>query len=139
MNDALLLDEVEQWLETHGTIKGTPFSEHGLLERLREMRPKKTPERANGMDVIPEMTDPRGKHWTQPDRQMIFIRGGVAHMTKQDFSKLSQYDTSMPSGVYPGKMWKRLEKDKFYLVWYEDKPESNGKLCNIKYLPIQVD
>jgi hypothetical protein len=38
MNDAMLLDEVEQWLETHGTISGVPFSEHGLLERLREHR-----------------------------------------------------------------------------------------------------
>lgn len=135
MNDTALLDEVEEYLNT-GTIKGVPFSDHGVLERLRDYRPaKETKEgnRRNGVDVIPEMTDPLGRHWDQPDRQFLFFVGTgeeeVVHIGQKEFDQLAVYDTSMPSGVYPGKMWKRTNGDTTWLVWYGEVP-GNPKLCS---------
>lgn len=136
MNVEALLDDVEHWLENNGTISGVPFSEHGLLERLRDHRPKeKRAGNKNGMDMIPEMTDAYGKHWKQPDRQMIFFRDGQAHVSAEDNKLLSSYDSSMPSGVYPGKMWKRTNGATTYLCWYGE--EKDGK-CSIHYVPMMV-
>jgi hypothetical protein len=144
MNNEKLLDEIEQWLGNHHSIQGHPFSEESLLERIRNVRAdikrksaiEGTAKPMNGVDVIPEMTDPLGKHWAQPDRQMIFIRDGKAHMCAEDFRTLKQYDTSFPSGVYPGKMWKRINSGVAYLCWYGE--ENADRQCPINHLVIEV-
>jgi hypothetical protein len=144
MNQDQLLDEVEEFLKTHGLVKGVQFSEAGYLHRVRAMREEirrqdavaGTAKPMNGKDVIPEMTDPLGKHWSQPDRQYIFIRDGKAHLCAEDFRKLSQYDTTFPSGVYPGKMWKRINGGVAYLCWYGEYT-ADGK-CPIHHMMIEV-
>jgi len=57
---------------------------------------------------IPPMTDPLGAHWLQPKREEIEIDATHAVMKRSAFVKLSEYSSSVPSGVYPGKMWKRF-------------------------------
>lgn len=67
---------------------------------------------------IPEITDPRGKHWEQPNRSEILIDELYAAMTLKAFNELNDYSMSTPTGVYPGKMWKTKHKDKWYLRWF---------------------
>lgn len=142
MNDTALLDEVEQYLET-GTIQGVPFSNHGLLERLRDFRPAKAKTlriHMNGVAVVPAITDPLGSHWRQPNREWITFTGHGkerrAHMSEAAFKMLASYDTSYPSGVYEGKMWKRTNGGTSWLCWYgkSDKPDS----CSIQVAEIVI-
>jgi len=86
----------------------------------------------NNSNTIPPITDPMGKHWSQPSLEEILIDDNHALMTPSTFSRLSEYNTTNPSGVYPGKMWKRKTSSpnqRFYLMWYDacDDP----KMCAI--------
>ncbi len=56
---------------------------------------------------IPEMTDPLGTSWHQPSREDITVDAVSATMSQATFDALAEYSASQPSGVYPGKMWKR--------------------------------
>ncbi len=56
---------------------------------------------------IPPMLDPLGAYWLQPKREEIQIDLKHALMGRSAFAKLSEYSCSQPSGVYPGKMWKK--------------------------------
>jgi hypothetical protein len=138
-----LLDEVEEYFKNHGMVRGVAFSEESLLQRIEAIRSDikqksaidGTAKPMNGKDIIPEMDDPLGAYWEQPNRQMIFIRDGKALLDAQDFKKLKSYDSSLPSGVYPGKMWKRTNAGVSYLCWFG---EDKGGHCTINHLPIEV-
>jgi hypothetical protein len=95
---------------------------------------------------IPPITDPLGRYWRQPDPASILVDDTHAVMESTTFSKLHEYSSSIPSGVYPGKMWKRLEgahdprckpeDQKWLLCWYgecEDK-----RLCSINHRIVLV-
>lgn len=62
----------------------------------------------NQENQIPPMTDPRGKHWPQPAGERVLVDDSHALMTKSDFDSLPDYSCTIPTGVYPGKMWRRL-------------------------------
>ena len=67
---------------------------------------------------VPPITHPMGRHWNQPDHhQMAFDETHVL-MTDRDFDDLGEYSTSIPSGVYEGKMWKCLQRGVWYLRWF---------------------
>lgn len=70
--------------------------------------------------IIPPITDPRGKGWKQPHRRFIEMDDESALMSEQTFKALKEYSTSLPSGQYAGKMWKAKVGDKWYLRWYSD-------------------
>jgi hypothetical protein len=56
----------------------------------------------------PTLESPYGPGaWSQPDRTHVLIDDTHALMTKTTFEKLCEYSTSVPTGVYPGKMWRR--------------------------------
>lgn len=65
---------------------------------------------------LPRMTDPLGKHWGQPKelRERVEIYETHATINEKDWQALPRYDSSMPSGVYAGKVWRRGK----WLVWY---------------------
>lgn len=67
--------------------------------------------------IIPQITDPRGKSWQQPHRRFIEMDDEVALMSEQTFKALKEYSTSLPSGQYAGKMWKAKVGGKWYLRW----------------------
>lgn len=68
--------------------------------------------------IIPEMTDPLSKYWSQPDRLNILVDNEHAIMSEEIFEQLKDYTRSQPSGVYPGKMW-RIEILKVWnLCWF---------------------
>lgn len=78
---------------------------------------------------LPAMTDPLGKHWRQPARLRERVGLFETHATipEADWLALPHYESSYPSGVYPGKVWRRGP----WLCWYG--PDRGGK-CRIAYL-----
>lgn len=78
---------------------------------------------------IPEMTDPAGRHWRQPDRSLIEFRDGAAYMPSAAFEKLLDYSGSQPSGIYAGKMWKSYHAgiDVWFLAWVTNDPNDCKK------------
>jgi hypothetical protein len=74
-----------------------------------------------GENEIPVMDDPLGKHWDQP-RDIRSAPMDEAHVILRPDQAvgLCNYDRTLPSGVYPGKCWRRRETkpDRDMLVWY---------------------
>ncbi|KGP01105.1 hypothetical protein JT27_15005 [Alcaligenes faecalis] len=69
--------------------------------------------------MIPPITDPLGRHWSQPDPAGFLLDDTHAVMTQRQFDSLADYSRSMPTGVYPGKCWKAVMSDgRSYLRWY---------------------
>ena len=66
------------------------------------------------MDIqIPEMTDPLGRYWNQPrDIRSAPISDTEILITRRQFDELAEYSTSMPTGAYEGKCWKRQEYER---------------------------
>ena len=97
-------------------------------------------------NIIPEMTNPLGQHWKQPDRNKIAIDDHHALLTKADFAMLPEYSGSIPSGVYPGKMWKRLDglfnsavdpRDHRWLFCWFGIGIDKGR-CSINFRPVLI-
>lgn len=88
--------------------------------------------------MIPDMTDPMGRHWRQPPRERIEVDATHALMTEATFKSLAEYSGTIPTGVYPGKMWRRhdgifdrnAKRHPWYLCWYGE--EKDGK-CEIVF------
>lgn len=80
--------------------------------------------------MIPAMTDPLGRYWNQPARDLILVDDTHAVMEQHAFAALSEYSSTFPGGVYPGKMWRRHdgvydrncppERRRWLLCWYGD-------------------
>ena len=79
----------------------------------------------NAENMIPPITN---HFWPQPSLDKILIDDTHALMERSTFDALIEYSASMPSGVYPGKMWKRHdglfdprckpENRKWLLMWF---------------------
>lgn len=90
------------------------------------------------MNAIPPMTDPLGKYWYQPadigeapmDDTHVLLR-------PDQVEALHEYSTSIPSGVYPGKCWKRCECSGWLLVWYGEVPDTPDR-CSINWRHILI-
>lgn len=80
---------------------------------------------------IPNITDPMGKSWKQPNNNDILIDDKNAILTEAQIYDLHTYSTSLPTGVYVGKMWKRIDADGMWLVWYGE--GKNKDSCSINY------
>lgn len=92
----------------------------------------------NPSNLIPPITDKLGRNWVQPKASDILIDDTHAIMDSLSFAQLSNYSTTRPSGVYPGKMWKadefwdQVDNSKWRLLWYGDAFMKDGKeLCSI--------
>lgn len=70
------------------------------------------------LNTIPYITNPLGQHWQQPAQDSVLVDDDYALMSESDFSQLLEYSTSIPTGVYEGKMWKRRCSDGWMLGWY---------------------
>lgn len=111
----------------------------GSLVLTKGEKPKAMERRMN-LNEIPEMTDPLGKHWEQPrDIRDAPMDAKLVLLTPRQFVDLLSYDSSMPSGVYPGKCWKRTNGGKTWLVWYGAAFMESGKeMCPIHCRAIEV-
>lgn len=83
-------------------------------------------------DVIPPITDPRGRYWDQPRREDISISSRFAKMSFATFNKLSRYHQTTPSGVYEGKMWASVSGSSAFLIWYGCRDESDKCSINMR-------
>lgn len=83
----------------------------------------------NDTDLIPEITCPLGRYWRQPPRDAILVDDKHALMTRTTFDELPEYSASTPSGVYPGKMWRREYQGRWYLRWFGSVPDQ-PELCS---------
>lgn len=70
------------------------------------------------LDHVPPITDPLGKHWTQPERAAILMDDHSCMMSEPDFHLLSEYSSSLPSGTYAGKLWKGNFAKGWFLGFY---------------------
>ncbi len=99
------------------------------------------------MNLIPAITDEMGKYWDQPNSENFLIDDTHVIMDMCDFMGLREYSASNPSGVYPGKMWKRhdglydskckVEDRRWLLCWFgivKDRPD----LCSNNYREIII-
>jgi len=75
-------------------------------------------------EVIPSMTDPLGKYWSQPELSKILIGEVYAAMSQETFNQLKDYSLTNPTGVYEGKMWRSQHNQNgmmfHYLHWWEN-------------------
>lgn len=94
--------------------------------------------------MIPVMTDPMGRHWRQPPPERIEIDDKHALMTEATFKDLLEYSATIPSGVYPGKMWRRHDgafdmnskrPPKWMLCWFGE--VRDGK-CEIHFREVML-
>jgi hypothetical protein len=99
------------------------------------LRSGKFEDNKMGNTVIPPMTHPLGSHWRQPSLAEIELDSSHALMSEKTFQELSEYSCSMPTGIYEGKMWKRIEKQSF-LMWY-GQSEKEGH-CSINHREIII-
>lgn len=97
---------------------------------------------------IPPITDPMGRHWYQPKLTGILMDDTHCILTQDQFDRLPEYSASIPSGVYPGKAWKRNDgafdeafraaggKLRWLLGWYgeTDDPEK----CSINWREVLI-
>lgn len=94
------------------------------------MTPETNHQHTEEEEMIPPITDPLGKHWEQPSTDAILLDDTHALMEEATFYKLADYSCSMPSGVYPGKMWRANPHqffpdapDQWFLRWYGIHPD----------------
>ena len=88
--------------------------------------------------MIPAMTDPMGRYWNQPPRDRIVVDETHALMDSSTFKALPEYSGTIPTGVYPGKMWRRHDgifdqkatRKRWLLCWYGE--DRDGK-CEILF------
>jgi hypothetical protein len=98
---------------------------------------------------IPAMTNPQGRSWDQPTREAITIDEKYALMTDSTFRMLAEYSGTSPTGVYPGKMWRRHDgaydrrflasggQPKWLLCWYDVSPRG-ADWCSTKFREIII-
>lgn len=100
-------------------------------------------------NIIPPMAHELGRHWIQPARESILIDDTHAVMDSTAFKNLPEYSASTPSGVYPGKMWKRHDglfdrtckpEDRRWLLCWFGEVEGRLDICSNNYREIlEVD
>lgn len=75
---------------------------------------------------LPRMTDRLGACWPQPAGLRDRVRVFETHATiaEADWLALPHYRNTYPSGVYPGKAWRRGK----FLCWYGH--DRNG-MCKV--------
>jgi hypothetical protein len=99
------------------------------------------------MNAIPPMTHPLSRHWDQPPTGDILLDDTHALMSQAAFDALHTYSTSLPTGVYDGKMWKRERIDwqpgyvarstgDWWLCWYA--PANNPDCCAVEMRRILI-
>lgn len=89
-------------------------------------------------NTIPEADSEWVAYWQAPHRNEIEFRGDAAVMDKAAFDKLLNYSSSLPTGVWIGKLWKaRLDDGRWYLRWYSTDPR-NAANCLINSRPITI-
>ena len=86
--------------------------------------------------MIPPITHELGAYWKQPPLSDLLVDETHAVMTERTLKALAEYSTTIPTGVYEGKMWRRATYPGWLLCWYGpgDRPDN----CSIATREILV-
>lgn len=88
--------------------------------------------------MIPMMTDELGRYWRQPsDLRDAPMDGTHVLLSRRQFHELADYSASFPSGVYPGKCWRRQTPMGWLLVWFGEDPK-NKAVCTVESRFIRI-
>jgi hypothetical protein len=98
-------------------------------------------------NIIPIMDDPLSVAWQQPrDIRSMPMDEKIILLRPDQLEELPEYSYTIPSGVYPGKCWKREEmkmrgfrwapSGRWWLGWYGI--HSDPKRCTINWRIIEV-
>jgi len=108
-------------------------------------------DKLEALELIPRITDPLGSSWKQPDRSEILLDDTHALMSVETFERLAEYSATKPTGVYPGKMWRRHDgafdreflarggKPEWLLCWYGESEIGPGYCSNRHRVIILLD
>lgn len=83
------------------------------------------------IDELPPMTDPLGRYWKQPRPHEIVLDNTHALVSADAFRRLSEYSSTVPTGVYVGKAWRSYYAGAWFLRWYDAHP-TDADLCSIE-------
>lgn len=72
--------------------------------------------------------------WRQPDREQILIDDRHAVMSQRTFEQLLEYSATIPTGVYPGKYWRRHDSGRWLFCWYGPLPDPSQCSINAREL-----
>ena len=87
---------------------------------------------------IPMRTDPLRDHWDQPSHSDLFFTEEEVIVSRWAFNVLKEYSSTIPSGAYPGKMWKCHYDGQWELCWFGIHL-TDDKLVTINRMPLIVD
>lgn len=91
------------------------------------------------MTAIPPMTDPLSRYWRQPkDIRDAEMDKEHVLLTADQFAGLHEYSTSVPTGAYEGKCWKRQQTNGWLLCWYGESPDDRPDLVTIHFRGILI-
>jgi len=86
---------------------------------------------------LPQMTHPLSRHWHQPSADEMAVYDDIAIMDRSALQRLPEYSTTIPTGAYEGKMWRRANgPDKWFLCWYG--PSEDPDMVSINSRPIRL-
>lgn len=96
---------------------------------------------------VPEAQSPYGKNaFHMPHRHDIgFIEDqNFCSMKQRTFDKLAEYSTTIPTGVWPGKMWKaQLNNEegefRWYLRWFDEVVKNSCQIHDLKIIVAEID
>lgn len=87
--------------------------------------------------LVPPIPVSIGSGWKQPHRTNFnFTDDGYVIARKAVVDELAEYNTTLPTAAYPGKMWKRIEGTVTYLCWYGETLDRDPTLVSIHRRPI---
>lgn len=75
----------------------------------------------------------------QIDRENVLVNAEAAVMSQKDFLDLSEYTTTNPTAVHPGRMWKTQIGHEWFLRWYGYAEMRGGcEVCFVHQRPITI-
>lgn len=96
----------------------------------------------SALHVIPEIDLDRMHYWRQPPRERIVINDSYAYMSAMTWLSLAAYDETIPTAVYPGKMWRCSpsrgpDAGRHFLLWFGT-VEGKPNLCSNNIRDVRI-
>ena len=88
------------------------------------------------MIKLPQMTHPLSRCWDQPPADQVAVYDDIAIMDRSTLAQLNEYSTSIPTGAYEGKLWRRANGEAWLLCWYG--PSKHPAMVSINSRPIRL-
>jgi hypothetical protein len=145
---ALYLDTADHTVEIH-SVKLPPrlksvLTSWGAISVVDTEEIESVRKTSTILDIhlIPAVPYEHADVCDQPSREDIRIDGDTAYMKQETLNKLKEYSSSYPTGVYPGKMWKRrfmTEKDAGWLLCWYGVSDRGPEYCSNEHRTVVIE